>query len=188
MFSPLCRRPITLLMFAALAFGYSGLGGCAVAETPASAADADADRTASSTETGLGGPTPVAASAQDYAAVCGICHLASGAGIPGAFPGLDSRLAAVAQSDAGRDYLVGILFNGLYGLIEVNGSRYNGSMPPLGAQLSDSQAAGLLYYVVAQFGGDATSATFTEAEVTARKSSVGSTSSADLRTRVASLQ
>lgn len=164
--------------------GFGGLSACAAADVPiATAASASSTEGAEGVE-----PTRVTASAQEYATACGICHQAGGEGLPGAFPPLDLRLAAVAQSESGRDYLVGILYNGLYGQIEVNGSRYNGAMPALAPQLSESQRAGLLNYVLTTFANDASTESFTAEEVATRKSSVGATSGAALRARVSALQ
>ena len=181
---PFCQPVTKLLVTASLLLGLSA---CATAEAPLAAAATSSPAATGAAEQSALQPV-VMASAQEYAVTCGICHLAGGEGIPAAFPPLDARLAAVAQSDAGRDYLVGILYNGLYGQIEVNGSLYNGAMPAIGAQLNESDRAGLLNYVITTFGGDEASANFTAAEVTARIASVGSTSSATLRGSVSALQ
>lgn len=119
------------------------------------------------------------ATAADYTRVCGICHLEDGAGVPGAFPPLDQRLSTYAASDAGRNYLVGLLKNGLYGQITVNGTTYNGAMPPLGFQLDTGQMAAMLNYVLQTFAG--TAAGFTTVEITDRQSTVGNTAGATLR-------
>ena len=171
-------RVLRVLVF--VVCGLGGLSGCATAESPLQAAGIEPSQVAE--------PTLLKASTQEYATTCGICHLAGGEGLPGAFPPLDLRLAAVAQSEAGRDYLVGILYNGLYGQIEVNGSRYNGAMPALAPQLSEAQRAGLLNYVLTTFANDTDTASFTAAEVATRKLSVGATSGATLRARVTELQ
>lgn len=170
--------------------GFGGLSACAAADVPIATAASASSTAGAEGPKGAEGvePTRVTASAQEYATACGICHQAGGEGLPGAFPPLDLRLAAVAQSESGRDYLVGILYNGLYGQIEVNGSRYNGAMPALAPQLSESQRAGLLNYVLTTFANDASTESFTAEEVATRKSSVGATSGAALRARVSALQ
>lgn len=127
------------------------------------------------------------ASADDYVRVCGICHLEDGSGVPGAFPPLDARLAAVAGSEAGRNYLVGILKNGLYGKISVDGTSYNGAMPPLASQLSEQQMAGLLNYALSNFAPltpQNTDLLFSETEITARTKTVDRVSGAQLRLQV----
>lgn len=73
-------------------------------------------------------------------AVCGACHMATGLGVPGAFPPL-----------AGSDYLadpqvhVKVILNGLAGPIKVNGVDYNGAMQAWGT-LSDLQIAAIATY------------------------------------------
>jgi len=71
---------------------------------------------------------------------CSACHLASGEGIPGAFPPLKGRIASIAASDEGRAYLVSVVNAGLMGSITVNGIPYMGVMP---AQGSSYDAAGI---------------------------------------------
>ena len=117
----------------------------------------------------------------DYTRVCGICHLDKGQGVPGAFPPLDARLAGYAGTEEGRNYLVGVLQNGLYGPITVNGTNYVGAMPPVAGQLDDEGMAAMLNYVLATFADAEALATFTSSEVTQRKATVGTTNSAELR-------
>ena len=121
---------------------------------------------------------PVASQAE-YAQVCAICHLANGEGVPGAFPPLNQRLSSYANNDAGRDFLVGLIKNGLYGAISVEGVTYNGAMPPLGSQVDAEQTAALLNYTLKTFA--ATEAGFTATEVSTRSSNIGNTSGAALR-------
>ena len=119
------------------------------------------------------------ATAADYTRVCGICHLQNGEGVPGAFPPLNKRLAALGDSDAGRSYLVGILKNGLYGQITVEGTSYNGAMPPISGQLDSQGMAGMLNYVLSTFA--ASEAGFTAEEIATRSQAIGSITGASLR-------
>ena len=77
---------------------------------------------------------------------CGVCHMPSGVGVPGAFPPLRSQITALAASAAGRDYLVAVLTYGRSGGLRVDGATYNGMMPP--QALSDTEAAELLNYTL----------------------------------------
>jgi mono/diheme cytochrome c family protein len=88
-----------------------------------------------------------------FANVCAACHQADGEGAAGAaaYPSLrdDKRLASA-------EYLESVLFDGLR------------AMPPVGRMMSDQQAADVINYVRARFGGihgDAVSA----ADVTAAR-------------------
>ena len=142
---------------------------------------------AGNTDSRVAPPTTAAvevATAADYVRVCGIGHLEEGEGVPGAFPPLDARLAPLLAQDAGRDYLVGILQNGLYGSIEVAGVRYNGAMPPVSGQLDAQGMARMLNYVATTFIGSAATP-FSTAEVESRLGAIGATPGAELRAAVA---
>jgi mono/diheme cytochrome c family protein len=90
--------------------------------------------------------------AQDHGAKvfqrCAACHLASGQGVPGAFPALAGRLATAAENDSGRDYLVMTVASGVMGEIDVDGKKIRGFMPAQ-AGLSDADIAAVLNYSVA---------------------------------------
>lgn len=75
---------------------------------------------------------------------CVACHLADGAGVPGAFPKLKGRLANIVQQTGGRDYLTMLVSSGLTGPLNVAGYRYMGVMPAQGYTLNDTQLAALL--------------------------------------------
>jgi mono/diheme cytochrome c family protein len=77
---------------------------------------------------------------------CAVCHMTNGAGVPGAFPPLGSQIPALAASAAGRDYLVAVLTYGRAGGLSVDGTTYNGVMPP--QALSDNEAVEILNYVL----------------------------------------
>jgi cytochrome c oxidase subunit II len=106
-----------------------------------------------------------AAGARVYAANCASCHGAAGAGIPGAFPPL-GQVAAIAERDGGRAYLIDALLYGLQGPMTVGGVAYNGVMPAWG-QLSDGDVAAVLDHVVGLAGP--VSAPFEAAEVAAQR-------------------
>ena len=71
-----------------------------------------------------------------YGQVCVACHQPNGQGVPGAFPPLAG--AGGYYGDAQNH--AKIIANGLSGEIEVNGTKYNGAMPPQGS-LSDYDIA-----------------------------------------------
>lgn len=121
-----------------------------------------------------------AASGRDaYLSHCAACHLENGQGVPSAFPPLDARLGRWAATEAGRDYLVSVVSNGLFGSIDVNGTQYVGAMPPM-KHIDADQIAGALSYAVSAFGG-ATDASFTADELIARREQLGSVQSLTLR-------
>jgi len=84
---------------------------------------------------GGGGPS---AQAEGYQR-CAACHLATGEGVPGAFPPLKGRIARIAASPEGRAYLIAVVNAGLMGDITIGGIRYMGVMPAQGPGL-DAQA------------------------------------------------
>ena len=85
---------------------------------------------------------------------CFLCHQANGQGAPGVFPPLaksDFLMADKARS-------IRILCEGLNGEITVNGTKYNGLMPP--STLNDAEVAEVLTYARNEWGntGDAVTA------------------------------
>lgn len=90
------------------------------------------------------------AAAEDGATIykrCAACHLANGAGVPGAFPPLKSDVRALAGTVAGRRYLALVVIRGVSGPITVEGKAYRGMMPAQ-AGLNDAQVAAVLNHVV----------------------------------------
>ena len=84
-----------------------------------------------------------------FVANCQACHQAAGQGIPNVFPPL-----------AGSDFLmadkkraIGIVLNGLKGPVTVNGTTYNGVMPPP-TGLSDDTIARILSFVRNSWGNN----------------------------------
>lgn len=63
---------------------------------------------------------------------CSACHLATGKGVPGAFPPVKDRLVPFANYKEGRDYLIMVVEAGLMGPIKVNGMTYRSVMPAQG--------------------------------------------------------
>lgn len=119
------------------------------------------------------------ATAEVYQQHCGICHLDAGQGVPGAFPPLDQRLTSWAASESGQGYLTSVVANGLYGVLQVDGQQYAGAMPGLVGQLTNAEIAGLLNYVLIEFGGG--SAIFSAGSVDASLDVVGAGPSLPLR-------
>lgn len=78
---------------------------------------------------------------------CAACHLANGAGVPGAFPPLKADVRTLAGTAAGRRYLALVVIRGVSGPITVEGKPYRGMMPAQ-AGLTDAQVAAVLNHVV----------------------------------------
>jgi mono/diheme cytochrome c family protein len=102
-----------------------------------------------------GGPVafePDAAKGEQlFLANCAACHQATGLGVPGAFPPL-AKSAWVAGAE---ERLIKAILAGLAGEIEVNGVKYNGNMPNIGAGLKDAQVAHIATYVRQAWGNTA---------------------------------
>ena len=81
-----------------------------------------------------------------YTANCVACHQANGEGISGGFP----PLASSDFLNADKNRAIGVLVNGLDGVITVNGNTFDGVMPAL--RLSDDDVANVLTYVYSQWG------------------------------------
>ena len=105
-------------------------------------------------------------SGEAYSA-CSACHLPDGVGVPGAFPPIRNRAAAIASLDGGREYLVTVVSYGLMGTIEVDGNQYFGVMAGNTGALSNDDLAAALNYVIFELNdGDAAGIEpFTTAEV-----------------------
>jgi len=73
---------------------------------------------------------------------CAACHLASGAGVPGAFPPLKADAAALAATPAGRRYLALVVIRGVSGPITVGGKPFRGTMAAPGRPNNAPVAAG----------------------------------------------
>ena len=99
-----------------------------------------------------------AAADEDYSAdayaTCSACHLPDGVGVPGAFPPIRNRAAAIAMLEGGREYLVTVVAYGLMGTIQVEGTQYFGVMAGMGAAMSDEDIAAVLNYIVFELSND----------------------------------
>lgn len=92
---------------------------------------------------------PAAGQALDGAALykrCAACHLPSGAGVPGAFPPLQSNFLLLAGKTEGRRYLALALIKGIAGPLTVDGKVYRGAMPAQ-SMLDDASIAAVLNHL-----------------------------------------
>ena len=92
-------------------------------------------------------PAEAAPGSQQFAQRCAMCHQSSGAGLPGQFPRLSGRVAAIAQTKPGRRYLALVLLNGMVGSIKADGQSISGLMPSMGA-MSDQDIVAILNHVL----------------------------------------
>jgi nitrite reductase (NO-forming) len=83
-----------------------------------------------------------------FQGTCSACHQTEGQGVPGAFPPLASS-DFLGKLD--KKELIAIVLNGKEGKITVNGSDYDGLMPPQ-SQLADDEVANILTYVLNSWG------------------------------------
>lgn len=129
--------------------------------------------------------TPVLAgnAAPDGATIfnrCAACHTATGAGVPGAFPPLQSDFRTLANNAAGRRYITLAVIKGLMGPITVEGKAYRGVMPAQSG-LDDAAIAAVLNHVgtkIAKSGPPFRA--FTAAEVASARASGAAMSSTDV--------
>lgn len=98
-------------------------------------------------ETAPVAPAPSQAEANVYKTYCTACHGADGQGVPGAFPPLARHASTLAQTAAGRSYMMHVVLHGVVGPIAVDGVSYNNMMPPLGNRLTDAEVAAVLNQV-----------------------------------------
>lgn len=85
-----------------------------------------------------------------YAAQCAACHQATGQGVPGVFPPLDSSEWVQGEPRI----LANILLHGINGEIEVAGQKYQGMMPAF-PQLNDTELAEVATYIRSAWGNQA---------------------------------
>ena len=114
--------------------------------------------------------------AESYAQ-CAACHLAEGAGVPGAFPPIRNRAAAIARLDGGREYLITVALHGLMGMLTVEGQVYAGVMVGHKGILDSAAIAAAINHTVFDLNDDPESASgveaFTAAEVDSVDASLG---------------
>lgn len=77
-----------------------------------------------------------------YKTYCQACHQPNGKGMQGVFP----PLANNSNLKDNPDYIAQTIINGKSGPITVNGTNYNGAMPPMG-YLKDADIAALVNYI-----------------------------------------
>jgi mono/diheme cytochrome c family protein len=113
----------------------------------AAAFDLDAPKLAA-----VGGPVvfePDAAKGEKlFITNCAACHQATGLGVAGAFP----PLVKSPWVEGSEERLIKAILVGLAGELEINGMKYNGVMPNIGAGLKDSQIAHIATYVRQAWG------------------------------------
>ncbi|WP_111643112.1 c-type cytochrome [Marinimicrobium alkaliphilum] len=96
---------------------------------------------------GFAAPTLADPGKAGYARHCQACHQASGDGIPGVFP----PLANNNNINNNPQYLAEAIVQGVSGPLEVNGQRYNGTMPAMG-YISDQEVAAIVNYIMERWG------------------------------------
>jgi mono/diheme cytochrome c family protein len=131
--SPGLRSTLAVLVLSTVAIGFDG----ALAQTAAPAGDFQWQT--------LG--------ARTYDGNCSGCHQRSGRGIAGGFPPLAGHAPQVL-AQKGRAYVARAVLFGLSGPIEVDGTKYNGSMPAWSSSLSDDEIAATIDYVLTAWGND----------------------------------
>jgi mono/diheme cytochrome c family protein len=92
-------------------------------------------------------PDPVKGQ-QLYMIHCATCHQPNGLGAPGVFP----PLAKSDWLDGNQERTIKLILAGLAGEATVNGIKYNGNMPNVGAALKDGQVANIMTYVNQAWG------------------------------------
>lgn len=126
-------------------------------------------------------PATAAATQPDGATIykrCAACHLATGAGVPGAFPPLGADISVLSRSPAGRNYLALAVMRGLSGPLTVEGKTYRGNMPAQ-AGLDDAAVAAVLNHVVVKIANGSGTA-FTPAEIGSVRKAGASLSAAEV--------
>jgi len=83
-----------------------------------------------------------------YSANCAACHLASGEGLPGAFPPLKES-GVVNKDDATKH--IRVVLDGMQGG-KAGGAVYRSIMPPFAAVLSDEDIADIVDYERGSWG------------------------------------
>jgi mono/diheme cytochrome c family protein len=87
-----------------------------------------------------------------YDANCSGCHQRSGRGIAGGFPPLAGH-APDLLAQKGSAFMVRLVLFGMTGAIEVEGTKYNGSMPSWSA-LRDDEIAAVIDHVLTDWDND----------------------------------
>ncbi len=99
-------------------------------------------------------PDPMVVGKKLFTANCVACHQATGQGVAGQFPPLAGSEWVVGSDWHGDNHLVKLVLHGLQGPVQVEGTTYNGAMPPW-KQLKDEQIAMILTYIRNEWGNSA---------------------------------
>jgi mono/diheme cytochrome c family protein len=109
-----------------------------------------------------------------FAQNCALGHQAGATGLPGQFPRLAGRLAAISSHPEGRVYLADVLTYGLAGSVTIDDQLIVGLMPPF-AVLPSDVVADILNYL--QTLGDRPKTgkprPFTQQEIAAERARTG---------------
>jgi mono/diheme cytochrome c family protein len=84
---------------------------------------------------------------------CVLCHQEDAQGAAGVAPSLVGTLVPYLASAEGKRYLAQILISGMIGPIDTEGHKFNGMMPSFRADLSDSEIAAIINYIMGAFNG-----------------------------------
>lgn len=101
-----------------------------------------------------GPPDPMVLGKRLFTANCAACHQPTGLGVPGAFPPLAGSKWVMGGDWHGDNHLVRVVLHGLQGPISVEGTAFNGVMPPW-QQLKDEEIAAVLTYIRNEWGNSA---------------------------------
>jgi mono/diheme cytochrome c family protein len=88
-----------------------------------------------------------------FADHCVVCHQEDARGAAGVAPPLADTLSTYLASADGKRYLAQILVSGMIGPIDTQGHQFSGLMPSFRAELSDSEMAAVINYVLGTFNG-----------------------------------
>jgi mono/diheme cytochrome c family protein len=82
---------------------------------------------------------------------CVLCHQEDAHGAAGVAPSLVGTLVPYLASAQGKRYLAQVLISGMIGPIDTEGHKFNGMMPSFRADLSDTEIAAVINYVLGTF-------------------------------------
>jgi mono/diheme cytochrome c family protein len=102
--------------------------------------------------------TAMALGKRMYEKNCSICHQPTGAGVPGQFPPLVGSDWVLAP---GPNRIIRLPLLGISGPVKVNGTEFNGTMPPLAAAggMSDEEVAAVMTFIRNSWGNKASGVT-----------------------------
>ena len=132
-----------------------------LAAEPAAAAETTAATTGAA---GAAAAAGNAAGASVFSQNCSSCHGATGQGQPGVFPPLANNPFVTGDPKK----VIAVVTGGLHGSVVINGTTYNGTMPPWKGTLSNKQIADVITYIRGSLGSNKAAAV-TEAQVAGTK-------------------